>query len=86
MVTAALGGFPSGSDGKESARNTGGMGLISGSGRYPEEGYGYPLQYSRLEHSWVEETDRLPVQQAGCPRGHKELDMTEGLTLHFIHL
>ena len=30
--------FPGGSDGKESACNTGDMGLISGSGRSPGEG------------------------------------------------
>ena len=40
-----------GSDGKESACNAGDLGLIPGSGRYPEEGNGYPLQYSCLENS-----------------------------------
>ena len=39
-------GFPSDSDGKESACNAGGPGLIPRSGRYPGEGNGYPLQYS----------------------------------------
>ena len=36
-------GFPGGSDGKESACNMGDLGLISGSGRFPEEGNGYPF-------------------------------------------
>ena len=42
--------FFSGSDGKESACNAGDLGSISGSGRSPEEGNGYPLQYSCLEN------------------------------------
>ena len=42
--------FPGGSDGKESACNTGNLGLIPGSGRCPEEGNGNPLQYSCLEN------------------------------------
>ena len=41
-------GFPSGSDGKESACNEGDLGSIPGSGRSPGEGNGYPLQYSCL--------------------------------------
>ena len=44
-------GFPSGSAGKESACNVGDLGSISGLGRSPGEGKGYPLQYSRLENS-----------------------------------
>ena len=43
-------GFPSGSAGKESVSNVGDVGLIPGSGRYPEEGNGYPLQYSCPEN------------------------------------
>ena len=43
-------GFPGGSDGKESACNTGDPGSIPGSGRSPIEGNGYPLQYSCLEN------------------------------------
>ena len=44
-------GFPGGSDGKESARNAGDLGLIPGSGRSPGEGNGYLLKYSCLENS-----------------------------------
>ena len=47
----ALTGFPGGSDSKESACSTGGLGSIPESGRCPEEGNGYPLQYSCLENS-----------------------------------
>ena len=44
-------GFPCGSAGKESACNAGDLGSIPGLGRSPEEGKGYPLQYSGLENS-----------------------------------
>ena len=42
-------GFSGDSDGKESAWDAGGQGLIPGSGRSPE-GNGYPLQCSCLEN------------------------------------
>ena len=42
--------FPSGSDGKESACNTGEPGSIPGLGRSPGEGNGNLLQYSCLEN------------------------------------
>ena len=44
------GGFPGGSDGKESACDAGEPGLISGSGRSPGEGNDNLLQYSCLEN------------------------------------
>ena len=37
--------------GKESACNAGDPGLIPGSGRFPGEGNGYPLQYSSQENA-----------------------------------
>ena len=43
-------GFPGGSDGKESACNTGDPGLIPGLGRSLGGGHGSPLQYSCLEN------------------------------------
>ena len=43
--------FPCGSVGKESACNAGDLGSISGLGRSPGEGKGYPFQYSGLENS-----------------------------------
>ena len=43
-------GLLCGSDGKESACNTGDPGLIPGLGRSPGEGNGNPLQYSCLEN------------------------------------
>ena len=44
-------GFPSSSDGKESACNAGDLGSIPGSGRSPGEVNDNPLQYSCLENS-----------------------------------
>ena len=44
-------GFPGGSDGEQSACNARDRGSIPGLGRSPEEGNGYPLQYSGLENS-----------------------------------
>ena len=43
-------GFPGGSEVKASACNAGDMGLNPGSGRFPAEGNGNPLQYSCLEN------------------------------------
>ena len=45
----------SSSAGKESAGNAGEPGSISGLGRSPEEGIGYPLQYSwaSQEYWWL---------------------------------
>ena len=42
-------GFPSGSDGKESACNMEDLGSITGLGRSPGGEHGNPLQYSCLE-------------------------------------
>ena len=46
-------GFPGSSVGKESACNAGDQGLIPGSGRFPGEGNGNPLQHSCLENPIV---------------------------------
>ena len=51
LPTPVFSGFPGGSAGKESACNAGDLGSIPGLGRSPEEGKGYPLQYSGLENS-----------------------------------
>ena len=44
-------GFSGGSAGKESACNVEVLDSISGLGRSPREGNGYPLQYSGLENA-----------------------------------
>ena len=51
LLHKALSSFPAGPAGKESACNAEDLGLIPGWGRSPEEGNGYPLQYSGLENS-----------------------------------
>ena len=40
-----------GSDGKESSRNSGDLGSITGRGRSPGKGIGNPLQYSCMENA-----------------------------------
>ena len=52
-------GFPAGSDGKDSAYNSGDPGSVPESGRSPGEGHGNPLQYSCLENPWTEEPGGL---------------------------
>ena len=64
-------GFPGGSEGKESARNAGDLGLIPGWGRSPGEADGYPLQYSCLEDSMDRGAWRATVQ--GVAKSQKRL-------------
>ena len=56
--------FPGGSDGKESACNTGDLGSIPGWGISPGEGNGNPFQYSCLENSSLapREIQGVPVK------------------------
>ena len=73
------GGFPGGSDMKESAYNARDLGSIPGSGRSPE-GNGNPLQYSCLEY---------PMDKGACglePMGPERVRhdwMTNTFFLHF---
>ena len=53
--------FRGGSDGKESACNTGDAALIPGPGRSLGEGNSYPLQYSCLENPMDREAQRATV-------------------------
>ena len=46
-----MGDFSGGSDGEESACNSGDLGSVPGLGISPGEGKGNPLQYSGLENS-----------------------------------
>ena len=103
--------FPNSSVGKQSACNAGDPGSIPGSGRFPGDGIGYPLQYSwaslvaqlvknppAMQETWVQFLGWKDPQEKGkaahssilswripwTPWGHKELDMTERLSLR-IH-
>ena len=62
-------GFPGGSDGKESSSNVEDLGSIPGSGRYPGEGNGYPLQFSGLENSMNRGAEWATVH--GVPKSQK---------------
>ena len=61
--------FPWWLSGKESACNAGDTDLIPGSGRYPGEGNGNPLQYACLEksHGWKYLAGYSPQ---GCQQSH----------------
>ena len=50
VSSACLEWMPRGSEGKASACNAGDLGSIPGSGRFPGEGNGNPLQYCCLEN------------------------------------
>ena len=50
VILRRRGGFPGGSDSKESARSVGDSGSITGSERSPGEGNDNPLQFSCLEN------------------------------------
>jgi len=62
VISLKTWGFPGDSDSKESACNSGDLGLIPGSGRSLGEGNGYPLQYSCLENSMDTGAWRATVQ------------------------
>ena len=63
-------GFPGGSVDRLSTCKAGDLGLITGSGRSPGEGNGYPLQYSCLENP-MDRGAWQDTQSMGSPRvGH----------------
>ena len=76
-------GFPGSSAGKESTCNAGDPSSIPDSGRSPEEGIGYPLQYSWA--SLVAQTvQNLPVMQETWVQSLGWEDpLEEGMATHF---
>ena len=75
--------FPGGSVVKNlfaSARDSGNMGLIPGSERFPEGGNGNPLQYSCLENPMDRGAWRATVH------GFTESDTTERLSMQVIKI
>ena len=75
-------GFPGDSDGKESTCNVRDLGSISGLGRSPAEGNGYPLQYSGLENLFHGQRSLTCYS----PWGRNESGTTEWLSLHFTRI
>ena len=73
-----FGGFPVGSNGKESTHSAEDMSSIPGSGRSPGEGNGNSLQYSSLKNPM----GRAAWQATYSLWGHKESDTTEQLSTH----
>ena len=73
-------GFPGGLDGKESACNAADLSSTPGWGRPLGEGHGNPRHRSCLENPHGQ---RNPVGYN--PRGRKELDMTEQLSIQHIY-
>ena len=73
FVFGVSGGFPGGSDYKQSACNAGNPGLIPGSGRSHEERNGNPFQYFCMENS-------MDRGAGGLQSIGSESDMTEQLT------
>ena len=77
-------GVPGGSDGKESAFNTGDPGLIPRWGRSPGEGHDHPLQYSCPGNPMDREAGRL--QSIGLQRvRHSWSDLTHTHTHTHTH-
>ena len=60
--------------------NAGDSGSIPGSSRSPGEWNGYPSQCSCLEKFM-----RNMAEEHGSPWSHKDSDMTEWLTLHYMY-
>ena len=72
-------GFPGGSDGKESVCNAGDPGSISGSGRFPGEGNGYPLEWERSAVGKIEGRRRRVGQKMSWLDGiTNSMDMSMG--------
>ena len=84
-------GFPNSSVGKEPTCNAGDPGSIPGSGRYPGEGIGYPLQYSwasllaqlvknlpAMQETWVRYLGSIPGDGKGYPLQYSGLENPHG--------
>ena len=98
VITLVYRGFPNSSVGKESTCNAGDCGSISGSGRSPREGIGYPLQYSwaslvaqlvknppAMQETWLPTPVFWPREFHGLYGlwGCKQLGMAEQCSLPF---
>ena len=82
-IHSTLRGFPSGSDGKESACNAGDLGSIPRLGRFPGEENGYPFQYSCLENPMDRGASQAMV--LGIPKSWNGWATNILLSLHFFN-
>ena len=75
--------FPGSSSGKDSTCNAGDPSSIAGSGRFPGEGIGYPLQYSWASPV-AQMVKNLPAMQEAWVRSLGwENPLEEGMATHF---
>ena len=79
-------GFPDSSVGKESACSTGDPGSIPGLGRSPEEGKGYPLQYSGLEKPMDCIVHGVAKSRTWLSDFHSHFSFDWGLKILTIHI
>ena len=81
------GGFPSSSDGKESAYNARDQGSIPGSGRSPGKGNGYPLQYFAWRIPWTEDSGKDQEPGGSGQQSMRWLDgITDSMDINFSKL
>ena len=74
--------LPGGSDSKEPACNAGDSGFITGQGRSPGEGIGYPLQYSWAS-LLTQMVKNLPaIQETWVPSLGQEDPLEGGMATH----
>ena len=82
--------FPGGSDGKESAYNTGDPGSIPGLGRSAGEVIGYPLQYSWGSNGqcrrpgWIPGLGRSSGEGKGYPLQYSGLENSMDCIVHGV--
>ena len=74
-------GFPGGSDDKQSACNVGDLGLTPGLGRSP-----WRREWLPTPVFWPGESHGKKSLAGYSPLGHKELDMTERITVTFLYI
>ena len=98
MFYTLLGDFPGGSDRKESACKAGHRGSVPGSGTFPGEGNGNPLQYFCLGnpmdrgdlwatvHGVTRVRHNLAIKSPPPPNGYIKFTITDNRELEYINI